>query len=224
MIGNATAANVLDGKTFTNSSTVGATGTMPNKGAVTGSITASGGSYTIPAGYHNGSGKVTGPTLAALVGTSVTLTSNANLLTGYTAYGKNGVKYTGSMVNRGAWTNTPTTKGKVSIPAGYHNGSGYIDTTEIFNAGVNSASIKTDFISQTLNPGDNTISTNGKARIIAVSFTWGNGSVIWSDGTYWPNISQFRGVESLTNVTENSFVLRVHADLSPSPGSIWIIY
>lgn len=42
--------------------------------------------------------------------------------------------------------------------------------------------------------------------------------------TYWPNASHFRGVESLTNVTENSFVLRVKTDLSSSPGLIWIIY
>ena len=32
---------------------------MPNRGAVTNTITTQGGSYTIPAGYHNGSGKVT---------------------------------------------------------------------------------------------------------------------------------------------------------------------
>ena len=69
---------------------------MANKGAWTGSISSSGGSCTVPAGYHNGSGKVTGPTLAALVGSNVTATSNAHILSGYTAYGKNGVKYTGS--------------------------------------------------------------------------------------------------------------------------------
>lgn len=34
------------------------TGTMPNNGAVTGSITAVDGEYTIPLGYHDGSGKV----------------------------------------------------------------------------------------------------------------------------------------------------------------------
>ena len=69
---------------------------VANNGAVSGSITTSGGSYTIPAGYHNGSGKVSGPTLAALIGTNVTLASAANLLSGYTAYGKNGTKYTGT--------------------------------------------------------------------------------------------------------------------------------
>ena len=107
---------------------------VANKGAVSASITTSGGSYTIPAGYHNGSGKVTGPTLAALIGTNVTLASAANLLSGYTAYGKNGTKYTGSMTNNGAWTSTPTTSGNVTIPAGYHNGSGYVNTASVYSA------------------------------------------------------------------------------------------
>ena len=47
------------GKTFYGSSYSKQTGTMPNRGAVTNTITTQGGSYTIPAGYHNGSGKVT---------------------------------------------------------------------------------------------------------------------------------------------------------------------
>lgn len=53
----ATAANILSGKTaYVNGSKV--TGTMTNNGAVAKTMTTSG-SYTIPAGYHNGSGKVT---------------------------------------------------------------------------------------------------------------------------------------------------------------------
>lgn len=67
-----------------------------NRGAWNGTIGSSGGSVTIPAGCHNGSGKVTGPTLAGLVGSNVTLASAANLLSGVTAYGKNGTKYTGT--------------------------------------------------------------------------------------------------------------------------------
>lgn len=102
---------------------------VTNNDTVSGSITTSGGSYIIPAGYHNGSGKVTGPTLAALVGTNATLDGAAKLLTGYTAYGKNGTKYTGSMVNNGAVskTFTPSTSSQsYIIPAGYHNGSGKV--------------------------------------------------------------------------------------------------
>ena len=56
--GNAVAADLLAGKTATTDNGP-IVGTMPNRGAVTNTITTQGGSYTIPAGYHNGSGKVT---------------------------------------------------------------------------------------------------------------------------------------------------------------------
>ena len=55
--GDAVAADVLTGKTFSNASAVGVSGTMPNNGAVSQTINA-GQSYTIPAGYHNGNGTV----------------------------------------------------------------------------------------------------------------------------------------------------------------------
>lgn len=56
--GDAVAADVLAGKTFSNANAVGVTGTMVNRGAVSETIQP-GGSYTIPEGYHNGSGVVT---------------------------------------------------------------------------------------------------------------------------------------------------------------------
>jgi len=56
--GNATAVDVLAGKTFTNNTGIEQTGTMANRGAVAQAL-AINGTYTIPAGYHNGSGKVT---------------------------------------------------------------------------------------------------------------------------------------------------------------------
>ena len=55
--GNAAVGNVLSGKTFYSNSWTKQTGTMTNRGAVSKSINP-GSSYTIPAGYHNGSGKV----------------------------------------------------------------------------------------------------------------------------------------------------------------------
>lgn len=182
-VGNATVAQVLSGKTFTNSSGVGLTGTMANKGAVTGSITTSGGTYTIPAGYHNGSGKVTGPTLASLVGTNVTLASAGNLLSEVTAYGKNGTKYTGSMTNRGAWNNTPTSKGKVTIPAGYHNGSGYVDTTSVYNAGVSSVASKFKYEKFTFSSNTKTVSVSSKPKLVVWCGSAYMGH-IYSDGTY----------------------------------------
>ncbi len=56
--GNASDGQVLSGQTYYNTDAkTKRTGTMPNRGAVNQSL-AINGSYTIPAGYHNGSGKV----------------------------------------------------------------------------------------------------------------------------------------------------------------------
>ena len=55
----ATAANVLDGSYFVTASGQKVEGTMPNNGAVSGSIDGlTTTSYTVPAGYHNGTGTV----------------------------------------------------------------------------------------------------------------------------------------------------------------------
>lgn len=60
--GNAAASNVLSGKTFYSNSFTRQTGNMTNRGAW-GTTINPGGSVTIPAGYHNGSGKVTANTV-----------------------------------------------------------------------------------------------------------------------------------------------------------------
>ena len=56
--GNASANNVLETKIFTSKAGLNVTGTMRDRGTVTTSIKA-GSSYTIPQGYHSGSGKIT---------------------------------------------------------------------------------------------------------------------------------------------------------------------
>ena len=104
--GNAVASHVLTGYTFSNASSSGLTGTMPNNGAKTASLNC-GGSYTIPEGYHNGSGKVTANSLASQ--TSATATA-AQITKGKTAW-VNGTKLTGTNTNVSLGT-------KISISAG----------------------------------------------------------------------------------------------------------
>ena len=50
----------------------------------------------------------------------------AQILSGYNAYSNKQLR-NGSMVNRGAWSDTGTGRSNVIIPQGYHNGSGYVN-------------------------------------------------------------------------------------------------
>lgn len=89
-------SEILSGKTaWVNGEKV--TGTMANKGAVSQTLNA-GGSFTIPAGYHNGSGKVTANSLASQ--TSATAVAG-DILSGKTAY-VNGSKITGTIASKDA--------------------------------------------------------------------------------------------------------------------------
>ena len=103
---------------------------VTNQGAKTSSLNC-GGSYTIPAGYHNGSGKITANSLSYQ--TSATATAG-NILSGKTAY-VNGSKITGNMANRGNlnWSGSNTT---YSVPAGYYSG-GTLDSRTSYNNGRN---------------------------------------------------------------------------------------
>ena len=67
MIGSAAASEVLSGKTFTSSAGANIEGTMVNQGKKTQTLNC-GGTYTIPAGYHNGQGTVTANSLASQTG------------------------------------------------------------------------------------------------------------------------------------------------------------
>ena len=128
--GDATAAEILNGKkAYVDGNLV--TGTMTNNGAVSPSALGAGGSYTIPAGYHNGSGKVTVQSLATMTASGDA--TAAQILSGKKAY-VDGSLITGTMTNQGAKTAsyTPSTSTQTYIiPAGYHNGSGKVTVAAI---------------------------------------------------------------------------------------------
>ena len=100
MTGNAGDSQVLSGKTYYNTDAKARrTGSMANQGAKTASLNC-GGSYTIPAGYHNGAGKVSANSLASQTDANA---AAGDILSGKTAWVK-GSKVTGSMATQGGGT------------------------------------------------------------------------------------------------------------------------
>lgn len=105
----ATAAEILLSKTaYVNGTKVA--GTMPNNGAVTGTITTKDGQYTIPQGYHDGSGKVgIGSTEQAKIVAD-------NIRQGITILGVEGSMSGTEDVIAGSPTVTPSTTQQVVVP------------------------------------------------------------------------------------------------------------
>lgn len=128
---DAVAANVLAGKTIVDASGAEIVGTMTDNGAKSSTLDA-GGSYTIAAGYHNGSGKITAKDLASQTPATAAATE---ILSGETAW-VGGEKVTGTMANNGATGGSidGLTKTSVTIPAGYTTGGTVSLTNDIENA------------------------------------------------------------------------------------------
>ena len=91
------------------------TGTMPNRGAVTGTISTVAGEYTVPQGYHDGSGKVSidSTEQAKLIAT--------NIREGITVLGVTGTMSGSEGVSATAASVTPYTTAQTILPADLGN-------------------------------------------------------------------------------------------------------
>ena len=151
--GDATAADVLSGKTFSNADGTDLTGTMPDKegdNASTGQAYTAGGpvKLTAPTGYYDGDDTVTatesqvvaldadlvggniasGKDIFGVAGTAVVATGTAvaaEVLSGKTFSTASAAGLSGSMANVGKQDITPGTSAQ-TITQGYHDGTGSV--------------------------------------------------------------------------------------------------
>ena len=79
----------------------------------------------------------------------------ATLLAGYTAHNASGDPITGTMPNNGAWTANTTGNGNVPIPAGHHNGQGYVSGAGAYAKGMVDADARTNTSSANYKNGYN---------------------------------------------------------------------
>ena len=133
----AAAAEILSGKTaYVRGSKV--TGTMANNGGVTGTISTKAGTYTIPQGFHDGSGKVSIATTeqAKLIPT--------NIREGVTILGVEGAMSGTEDAKPQAKTVTPSTEAQTILPDEGFNYLSQVTVAAIpYNESDNSAGGKT---------------------------------------------------------------------------------
>lgn len=121
----ATAAEILSTKTaYVNGNKV--TGSMPNRGAVTGTITTKTQQYTIAQGYHDGSGKV------SISSTEQAKIIATNIRQGVTILGVEGtMSGTEDMDIEPAKTVTPATTAQTVLPATGYDGMAQVTVEAI---------------------------------------------------------------------------------------------
>ena len=103
------------------------------------------------------------------------ITANANdILSGKVVINSDGELLTGTMANRGAWNSSVGINGSVTIPAGYHNGSGRVTNS---TATMGGQSITPRSTSQTVSCSGKymtgNIVVNGDSNLVAANIVSG---------------------------------------------------
>lgn len=124
------AGDILKDKTAVNSSGTLLTGTMVNNGRWPDAekLTLEGSKIWMykTSGYTEGGLGISASNLGNA--------SSGHVLSGVSASSSNGLKFGGTMTNRGAWNSSVNPGGSVTIPAGYHNGSGKVTGNRSYTA------------------------------------------------------------------------------------------
>lgn len=154
-------------------------GTVPINGAVSAALNA-GDVYWVPAGHHNGNGRVTANSLASqTAGTAAA----SHILSGKTAW-VGGSKLTGTMTNRGNATASLNAGGSYTIPAGYHAGSGKVTANSLASQTSANASAGRIHSGYTAWVNGAKITGNAAVRnyIVTTAYWQGNGTLGFTTG------------------------------------------
>ena len=135
-------------------------GSMPNRGAVDKKLSAPGDSYTIPQGYHDGTGKVS-VDMADNGAITKKLTKPSESYTVPKGFHDGDGTVAVEMADNGAVTKQLTLPGAAfSIPEGYHNGNGSV-AVDMVNNGAVSKTLNASSTSYTIPEGYH----NGEGKV-----------------------------------------------------------
>ena len=236
--GTAEARDVREGQTFSSAKGIGISGTMTKVRQEDISVIAAGGTkikVSVESGdqdiykYVDNSGDssltIDLTTVKDSDGDPIAMGSakENQVLSGETFSNDEGFNKVGTMPNNGAWSSVATGNGKVAIPEGYHNGSGYVDVSgsynEGFNAGKQAVSVKR--MEKSMRKGDTwdvsayNVLGYGLTSAGLSYYSWDNGSmglscgVSYSNGkiTYNASGSTGQGNNRLEYSSANVFIL-----------------
>ena len=232
LTGNAQAAHVLENETFyTTDAHSQQKGTMKNIGSIDGakSVTMSGeymyvrmspGAHITNASSGYPEVSIPQSSIASALGVNAN-----NILSGTSIAG-----VSGNIPNRGAWTGSVGVNGTTYIPAGYHNGSGYINNSQATMGGgtyTPSTSSQTIWCSGKYMTGNitfNAIPSNYVVPSVGAAFFSGGsyGVLAGGLGAYYVKssgnqyLSSLSGLEAIisTNVEDQSVVFRTCVDVT----------
>ena len=145
------------------------------------------------------------------------ITANANdILSGKVVINSDGELLTGTMTNRGAWNSSVSVNGSVTIPAGYHNGSGRVTNS---TATMGGQTITPRSTSQTVSCSGRymtgNIVVNGDSNLVAANIVSGK-SIFGVAG----NATRYRATTSSKSTT-GSVRYQYSEDGSTSTGTFY---